>query len=92
MQAFVKVFGEYAGWAHNALFISQLASHKHLLERDSGSHSSSASDTVEVGGAVLKYEQSLSPESAKPKKLSFRPADSTSNRGRKRKLAPKPDV
>jgi hypothetical protein len=32
MQAFVSVFGDYAGWAHNALFISQLASHKHLLE------------------------------------------------------------
>lgn len=36
-QAFVNVFGEYAGWAHNALFISQLASHKHLLEPKGGS-------------------------------------------------------
>jgi hypothetical protein len=31
MQAFVDRFGPYAGWAHNALFISELASHKHLL-------------------------------------------------------------
>lgn len=31
MQAFVDVFGEYAGWAHNALFISELASHKKYL-------------------------------------------------------------
>lgn len=32
----MNVFGEYAGWAHNALFISQLASHKHLLEGKAG--------------------------------------------------------
>lgn len=30
-QAFVDRFGPYAGWAHNCLFISELASHKHLL-------------------------------------------------------------
>ena len=32
VQAFLDVFGDYAGWAHNALFISELASHKHLLQ------------------------------------------------------------
>lgn len=30
-QAFVDRFGPYAGWAHNCLFVSELASHKHLL-------------------------------------------------------------
>jgi hypothetical protein len=30
-QAFGDRFGPYAGWAHNCLFISELASHKHLL-------------------------------------------------------------
>jgi hypothetical protein len=30
-QAFVDRFGPYAGWAHNCLFISELASHRHLL-------------------------------------------------------------
>jgi hypothetical protein len=30
-QVFVQRFGPYAGWAHNTLFISELASHRHLL-------------------------------------------------------------
>lgn len=30
-QAFVDRFGPYAGWAHNFLFVAELASHKHLL-------------------------------------------------------------
>ena len=30
-QAFQDVFGPYAGWAHNVLFISELASQKHRL-------------------------------------------------------------
>eukprot|EP00892_Ulva_mutabilis_P000326 jgi/Ulvmu1/10294/UM060_0096.1 len=98
MQAFVKVFGEYAGWAHNALFISQLASHKHLLERSSGSNSSSASDTVDMERHMsIKPEASVSPQSAKPKKLAITPATpdpaaSLSKRGRKRKLTIKPDA
>lgn len=29
--AFTDRFGAYAGWAHNTLFISELASHRHLL-------------------------------------------------------------
>lgn len=35
VQAFVVVFGEYAGWAHNALFVSELAAHKHLFAEPS---------------------------------------------------------
>lgn len=31
MQAFVDVFGEYAGWAHNTLFIGELASQQQHL-------------------------------------------------------------
>ena len=30
-QAFQDVFGPYAGWAHNVLFVSELASQKHRL-------------------------------------------------------------
>ena len=29
--AFIDRFGSHAGWAHNVLFISDLASHKHHL-------------------------------------------------------------
>lgn len=61
LQAFVNVFGDYAGWAHNALFISQLASHKHLLEKveadtkgvvslSKGSSASDASIEVKAAG------------------------------------------
>lgn len=31
VQAFVDIFGEYAGWAHNALFVSELSAQKHLF-------------------------------------------------------------
>lgn len=98
MEAFVKVFGDYAGWAHNALFISQLASHKQLLDPSAISASSSASDTVVLERAPSgKASQSVSPESKKPKKLSLAPpakgsARPASTRGRKRKLTSKPDV
>eukprot|EP00889_Picochlorum_renovo_P008524 jgi/Picre1/35554/NNA_003015.t1 len=44
-EAFVKRFGEYAGWAHNTLFISELASvKKKLRERDAVSSSSDEDD------------------------------------------------
>lgn len=29
--AFIERFGDYAGWAHNTLFISELASHQERL-------------------------------------------------------------
>lgn len=131
MQAFVKVFGEYAGWAHNALFITQLASHKHLLDGSTSSPSGSASDTVHLEQASPPTVSQSTPESKKPKKptgkSSTRPANQrstekldnydhpspkklalpkklaaqpasedlaqpTSKRGRKRKLAARPDV
>ena len=44
----MNVFGDYAGWAHNALFISQLASHKHLME---GNRGSGAKDNIAASGS-----------------------------------------
>ena len=46
-QAFVDVFGEYAGWAHNALFISELAAHKHLFATRSAPAASSSDGASE---------------------------------------------
>lgn len=125
LQAFVKVFGEYAGWAHNALFITQLASHKHLLDGSTSSPSGSASDTVQVDRGLPAKVSQPTPQSKKlrkpaakastkptvqiqstqlanndhpsPKKLAIQPSmedptQPTSKRGRKRKLAAKPDV
>ena len=59
VQAFVDVFGEYAGWAHNALFISELASQKHHLEGPARSDSASESDSVAdaVPATVADAEQ-----------------------------------
>lgn len=60
LQAFVDVFGEYAGWAHTALFISQLASQKHHLkggQSASASSSESDSDTeVDPASASAEHE------------------------------------
>lgn len=56
VQAFVNVFGDYAGWAHNALFISQLASHKHLLEGKGGA---GAKDGAAASGSGASSESEM---------------------------------
>jgi hypothetical protein len=63
VQAFVDVFGEYAGWAHNALFISELASHKHLIGSDAGAHTpqhSLAAESVTAEGSAEAAVASVS--------------------------------
>lgn len=73
----MNIFGEYAGWAHNALFISQLASHKHLLEGKgeypgkgdaSGSGASSESEITAEARAVATGKQLTATPSSKSKK------------------------
>lgn len=72
MQAFVNVFGEYAGWAHNALFISQLASHKELLEahpsHENASVSGASSESEITAEARTTVATVLATPSSKSKK------------------------
>jgi hypothetical protein len=49
--AFVERFGAHAGWAHNCLFISELASHRHLLPPGL-ERAARAAKAASVGGAV----------------------------------------
>lgn len=42
--AFVKVFGPYAGWAHNSLFIAELGSMKSKIAAARGKHTDSDSE------------------------------------------------
>jgi hypothetical protein len=51
-QVFVQRFGAFAGWAHNTLFISELASHRHLLPP--GLASAAFSSSAGMGKASKK--------------------------------------
>lgn len=65
-QAFVERFGPYAGWAHNCLFISELASHKPLLHagRDS-SAATTAATTAAAGESMAKQAAAQMPSKRK---------------------------
>lgn len=61
-QAFVDRFGPYAGWAHNCLFISELASHRHLLPTGSaaaaaGSKKQKKRKSQELPSSVASAEE-----------------------------------
>lgn len=57
-------FGPYAGWAHNTLFISELAMYRHLLSPGGGAGTSSAAASAPSGGASKKRRTSTSPTAA----------------------------
>lgn len=60
VQAFVNVFGEYAGWAHNALFISELAAHKHLFA-SKGASPATSSDAASDDAASTASDKAWAP-------------------------------
>jgi hypothetical protein len=53
-QVFVQRFGPYAGWAHNTLFISELASHRHLLPAGLGTAAAAAAGSSKGKGKASK--------------------------------------
>jgi hypothetical protein len=57
-QAFVDRFGPYAGWAHNCLFIGELASHRHLLHSGAAAAAAGAAAAVAAGAGGKKKRKS----------------------------------
>lgn len=56
-QAFAQAFGPYCGWAHNTLFISELASQKHRLPvRLGGLLTSASADPTETDISTRQLE------------------------------------
>lgn len=78
-QAFVERFGEYAGWAHNTLFISELASVKKKL-RDVEDNS----DNEELDEASSATSSDLKSIKSDPDFTPFTPPKEESNNPRKR--------
>jgi hypothetical protein len=58
-QAFVDRFGPYAGWAHNCLFIGELASHRHLLPSGAAAAAGAAAAVAGGGGKKKRKSQEL---------------------------------
>jgi 8-oxoguanine DNA-glycosylase Ogg len=69
-EAFQGVFGEYAGWAHNTLFIGELATTKKRLAAAAAAAESASSDGEEDAAAALALH---TPEGAAPGKRRRRP-------------------
>lgn len=87
--AFVKRFGEYAGWAHNTLFVSELASIKKKLQiQDEESESDYDDDDeweLEGDEAKVKLESEENTSSDDMLPLTPPKNEGTSSSGRKRR-------
>jgi hypothetical protein len=64
-QAFVDRFGPYAGWAHNCLFISELASYKHLLPTAKAAGAAAAAAAA-AGSAGVSTPKKKKKKTGKP--------------------------